>query len=46
MLDKAKEILEEHSEDEFKALRAFYSLKKSKFNYKTSDIITIDNICK
>ena len=46
MLDKVKDILEEHSEDEYKALRALYSLKKSKFNYKTSDIITIDNICK
>ena len=46
MLDKVKDILEEHSEDEYKAFRALYSLKKSKFNYKTGDIITIDNICK
>ena len=46
MLDKVKDILEEHSEDEYKAFRALYSLKKSKFNYKTSDVITIDNICK
>ena len=46
MLDKVKDILEEHSEDEYKAFRALYSLKKSKFNYKTGDVITIDNICK
>ena len=46
MLDKVKDILEELPEEEYKAFRALFSLKKGKFNYKTSDIITIDNICK
>ncbi len=45
MLDKVKDILEESSEDEFKAFRAFYTLKKSKYNYKIDEIVTIDNIC-
>jgi len=46
MLDKAKDILEEHSEDEYKAFRALLALKKSKYNFKTADILTPDNICK
>lgn len=46
MLDKAKSILEEHGEDELKAFRAFYVLKKSKYNFKISDILSIDNVCK
>jgi len=46
MLDKVKDILEESSEDEFRAFRAFYALKKSKYNYKIDDVITSDNICK
>ena len=46
MLDKVKDILEESSEDEYKAFRAFYSLKKGKYNYKIDDVVTIDNICK
>jgi hypothetical protein len=46
MLDKVKEKLEESSEDEYKALRAFYALKKSKYNYKIDEVITADNLCK
>ncbi|HHH20353.1 MAG TPA: hypothetical protein ENK87_00335 [Nitratifractor sp.] len=46
MLDKAKEVLEEHSADEFKAFRALQTLKKSKYNFKSGDILTLDNICK
>jgi len=46
MLDKVKGLLEELPEDEFKVFRAFFFLKKDKSNYKTSDIITVDNICK
>ncbi len=46
MLDKVKEILEEHGEDEYRTLRAFYALKKSKYNYKIDDIISSENICK
>jgi hypothetical protein len=46
MLDRAKEILEEHSTEEFKAFRALQILKKSKYNFKSGDILTLDNICK
>ena len=46
MLDKVKDMLEESSEDEYKAFRAFYALKKSKYNYKVDDVVTIDNICR
>jgi len=46
MLDKIKDLLEENSEDEYRAFRAFFALKKSKYNYKIDDVITGDNICK
>ena len=46
MLDKVKDILEESSEEEYRALRAFYALKKSKYNYKIDDVVTGDNICR
>jgi len=46
MLDKVKDILEESSEDEYRVFRAFYALKKSKYNYKADEVITINNICK
>jgi hypothetical protein len=46
MIDKAKDILDEHSEDEYKAYRALYTLKKSKHNFKLPDIINADNACK
>ena len=46
MLDRAKDILDEHSEDEYKAYRALYALKKSKHNFKLPDIINVDNACK
>jgi len=46
MIDKVKDLLEEHSEEEYKAFRALLSLKKNKYNFKAADIITIDNICK
>jgi len=46
MIDKAKDFLEEHEEDEFVAFRAFYTLKKNKYNYKVRDFITAQNACK
>ncbi len=46
MLDKVNDILEEHAENEYKAFRALYTLKKSKYNYTTDDILTLDNVCK
>ena len=46
MLDKVNEILQEHNQDEYKAFRALYTLKKTKQNYTANDIITIDNFCK
>ena len=46
MIDKAKDILEEHSTDEYKAFRALLILKKSKYNFKSKDILTVDNVCK
>ena len=46
MLDKVQEILDEHNENEYKAFRALYALKKSKQNYKAADIISKENICK
>lgn len=46
MLDRAKSILEEHSEEDLKAFRAFYLLKKSKYNFKISDILSSNNVCK
>jgi len=46
MLDKVKDILDESANDELKALKGFYSLKKGKYNYKIDDIIGEDTICK
>ena len=46
MIDKAKDFLEEHEEEDFKAFRAFYILKKNKYNYKIRDFITADNACR
>lgn len=46
MIEKAKDFLEEHEEDEFVAFRAFYTLKKNKYNYKARDFITAQNACK
>jgi len=46
MIDQAKEFLEEHEEDEFPAFRAFYTLKKNKYNYKVRDFITAENACR
>jgi len=46
MIDKAKEILEEHDTHEYKAFRALLTLKKGKYNFKSGDILTVDNICK
>jgi len=46
MLDKVKDILDESSEEEYKAFKAFYTLKKGKYNYKIDDVVTIDNICR
>ncbi len=46
MIDKVKEILEEHDANEYNAFRALLTLKKGKYNFKSSDILTADNICK
>jgi len=46
MIDRAKDILDEHNEDEYKAYRALYALKKSKHNFKLPDFINEDNACK
>jgi len=46
MIDVAKDILDEHSEDEYKAFRALFALKKSKHNFKLPDIINANNACK
>jgi len=46
MIDSAKDILDEHSEDEYRAFRALYTLKKNKHNFKLPDIINVDNVCK
>jgi len=46
MLEQAKEFLEEHEEEDFVAFRAFYALKKNKYNYKVRDFISAENACK
>ena len=46
MIDKAKDILEEHDVKEYKAFRALLTLKKGKYNFKSGDILTADNVCK
>ncbi len=45
MLDEAKAYLEECEEDEFKPFRALLTLKKGKYNYRVSDIISSVNAC-
>ncbi len=45
MLDEVKAYLEESEEDEFKPFRALYILKKGKYNYRVSDIISSANVC-
>jgi len=45
MLDEVKAYLEESEEDEFKPFRALYILKKGKYNYRVSDIISSTNVC-
>jgi hypothetical protein len=45
MIEKAKEVLDEHPEDDFKVFRAFYILKKGKYNYKLSDLVNEKNVC-
>jgi hypothetical protein len=45
MLDEVKAYLEESEEDEFKPFRALYVLKKGKYNYRVSDIISSTNVC-
>ena len=45
MLDEVKAYLEESEEDEFKPFRALYTLKKGKYNYRVSDIISSANVC-
>ncbi len=45
MLDKVKEILDEHNENELKAFKALYLLKKHKYNFKLSDFINEENSC-
>jgi len=45
MLDEVKAYLEESEEDDFKPFRALYILKKGKYNYRVSDIISSTNVC-
>lgn len=45
MLDAAKHYLEESDESEFKPFRALYVLKKGKYNYRLSEMISIDTVC-
>ncbi len=45
MLDGVKRFLEEHDEQEFKTFRAFYILKRGKYNYKIENIVNADNAC-
>lgn len=45
MLDEVKAYLEESEENEFKPFRALYILKKGKYNYRVSDIISSANVC-
>ncbi len=45
MLDEAKAYLEESEEDDFKSFRALYTLKKGKYHYRVSDIISSANAC-
>jgi ABC-type multidrug transport system fused ATPase/permease subunit len=45
LLDEVKAYLEESEEDEFKPFRALYILKKGKYNYRVSDIISSANVC-
>jgi len=45
MLDEVKAYLEESEEDDFKPFRALYTLKKGKYNYRVSDIISSANVC-
>ncbi len=46
MLDKVKEVLDEHSNDDFKAYRGLLTLKRAKHNIKLDDFINEDNACK
>jgi len=46
MIEKAHSFLEEQEADEYMAFRAFYTLKKEKFNYKVRDFITAENACR
>ncbi len=45
MLDEVKAYMEESEEDEFRPFRALYTLKKGKYNYRVSDIISSANVC-
>jgi len=45
MLDAVKGYLEESDESEFRSFRALYTLKKGKYNYRVSDIISSSTVC-
>lgn len=45
MLDDAKAYLEESEEDEFKPFRALLVLKKGKYKYRLSELISSSNAC-
>ncbi|WP_456433383.1 hypothetical protein [Nitratifractor sp.] len=45
MLEKAKQFLEEHDENEFKPFRAYFILKKGKYPFKIDDLIDPDVAC-
>jgi len=46
MLDKVKEVLDEHSNDDYKAYRGLLTLKRAKHNIKLDDFINEDNACR
>jgi len=45
MIDNVKRFLEEHDEQEFKAFRAFYILKRGKYHFKIDDLIDAQIAC-
>ncbi len=46
LLDKVKDILDEHENHEYKAFRALLALKRNKHNLKVTDLINEENACK
>jgi hypothetical protein len=45
MMTDVANFFEANPENEFKKLKIFYELKKTKNNYKLEDIFTLDTLC-